>query len=217
MISALTGVSDAAAAGSASKGQQVGMEQFLRLLVTQLQHQDPLKPMEAREFTTQLAQFSMLEQAFQTNQHLKTLSLYEASANNAMATSFIGREVTALGDSVLLAEGGAPVAFRLKGDAVRTDVLLLDASGKVVRSLALGRKSAGEQTLIWDGKDQHGRLLPAGTYRFEVVAQDARGAAVEVDRYLRGRVTSTLFRDGQTSVMINGITVPAGNVLEVRA
>jgi flagellar basal-body rod modification protein FlgD len=193
------------------------MDQFLKLLVTQLQHQDPLNPMEAREFATQLAQFSQLEQAFQTNQHLKNLSLYEASSNNAQAIGLIGKEVVARGDSAVLGDQGtAQVSFRLKGDAVQTEVFLYDAAGKLVRTLPLGPKGSGDQAITWDGKDQLGRVLPKGTYRFEVVAKDAKGVLLEADLYVRGRVESTLFKDGQTSVMVNGVLVPVGNVVEVR-
>src|SRR4030042_1574536 len=99
MITALAAnTGGATSAAGATASQAAPMDQFLKLLVTQLQHQDPLNPMEAREFATQLAQFSQLEQAFQTNQHLKNLSLYEASSNNAQAIGLIGKEVVARGD-----------------------------------------------------------------------------------------------------------------------
>ena len=70
-------------------------DDFLNLLITQLQNQDPLNPTDSTEFTAQLAQFSSLEQLNNVNQNLQTLQLYQASINNAQTVSFIGKEVTA--------------------------------------------------------------------------------------------------------------------------
>jgi flagellar basal-body rod modification protein FlgD len=217
MIAALQPAKPSSTASQSSGTTTSPKDQFLRLLVTQLQHQDPLKPMEAQEFTAQLAQFSAVEQAIQTNELLKTLTLYGASSNNAQAAGLIGKEITATGNSVILGDQGtASIGFCLKGDAAQTQVNLYDASGKLVRAILMGSLKTGDQTLSWDGKDQGGRVLANGTYRVEVLAQDAKGKAVEVEQYLRGRVESALFQNNSTQVVVGGVSVPLGNILEVR-
>lgn len=192
-------------------------EQFLRLLVTQLQHQDPLNPMDAVQFTAQLAQFSLVEQALETNQQLKTLNLYEASANNARAVNLIGREILAQGDKLNINESGVgQLSFKLLGESAQTQVHVYDSAGRLVRTLDLGKRASGEHSIFWDGLDQQGRALGYGTYSFHVVAKDLKGKTVEVEQYLKGKAEAATFKEGVTSLLVNGVIVPLGSILEVR-
>ena len=88
-LSATAGTAAASTAAAASK--TMGKEAFLKLLITQLQYQDPMNPADSTEFTAQLAQFSSLEQLSNVNENLNTLKLYQASMNNSQAVSFIGK------------------------------------------------------------------------------------------------------------------------------
>src|SRR5512143_1369392 len=106
-ISAATGTSASSTIAAASKA--MGKDAFLKLLITQLQHQDPLNPADSTEFTSQLAQFSSLEQLSNVNDNLTTLKLYQASINNAQAVSFIGKDIVAKGKT-LQVTSGQPVA-----------------------------------------------------------------------------------------------------------
>src|SRR5210317_754089 len=82
------------------KSNVMGKDDFLNLLITQLQNQDPLKPTDSTEFTAQLAQFSSLEQLGNVNENLKQLQDFQASINNSQAVSLIGKEITATGNSL---------------------------------------------------------------------------------------------------------------------
>ncbi len=206
-------------ASQSTSSSQAGAtkEQFLRLLVAQLQHQDPLNPMDAMQFTAQLAQFSLVEQALETNQQLKTLNLYEASANNARAVNLIGREILAQGDKLRISESGVgQLSFRLLGESAQTQVYVYDSSGRLVRTLELGKRASGEHSIAWDGLDQQGRALGLGTYSFQVAAKDVKGKSVDVEQYLRGRAEAATFKEGVTSLLVNGVMVPLGSILEVR-
>ncbi len=192
-------------------------EQFLRLLVAQLQHQDPLNPMDAMQFTSQLAQFSIVEQALETNEQLKTLNLYEASANNARAVNLIGKEILAQGDKLSISDSGVgQLCFRLLGESAQTQAYIYDSTGRLVRTLDLGKRAQGEHSIFWDGLDQQGRALGYGTYSFQVAAKDVKGQMVEVEQYLRGRAQAATFKEGVTSLLVNGVVVPLGSILEVR-
>ncbi len=192
-------------------------EQFLRLLVAQLQHQDPLNPMDAMQFTSQLAQFSIVEQALETNEQLKTLNLYEASANNARAVNLIGKEIMAQGDKLSISDSGVgQLCFRLLGESAQTQAYIYDSTGRLVRTLDLGKRAQGEHSIFWDGLDQQGRALGYGTYSFQVAAKDVKGQMVEVEQYLRGRAQAATFKEGVTSLLVNGVVVPLGSILEVR-
>jgi len=105
-----------------SEDNTLGKDDFLNLLITQLQNQDPLSPMDSTEFSAQLAQFSSLEQLSNVNENLETLLLYQGSLNNSQAVSFIGKTITASGDSVLITDGIPDnIHFELAGDASNAD------------------------------------------------------------------------------------------------
>ena len=94
----------------------LGKNDFLNLLVTQLQHQDPLNPAESTEFTAQLAQFSSLEQLNNINDNLKNMELFQTSVTNSQAVSYIGKEITARGNTVQL-ESGLPAECQFELEA----------------------------------------------------------------------------------------------------
>jgi flagellar basal-body rod modification protein FlgD len=191
--------------------------QFLTLLLAQLQNQDPMNPMEAREFTSQLTQLSLLEQTIHTNQSLDTLNLYQESANNTRAVSLIGKEVLARADTVYMGgEGGGTMRFSLDVPTATTDVFVYDSLGRLVRSASLGPKGAGEHSWVWDGRNQMGQLVPQGTYTLEVVGKDAYGDTINPELTMQGRVQAVQFRDGDTTLMVSGVPISLGDILEVR-
>lgn len=217
-LNALSMVNSTAAAATrkAAAGNEMGKDAFLRLLVSQLQHQDPLNPADSTEFTAQLAQFSSLEQLANISAALAELKLYQASINNAQSVAFIGKEIEFQGNRVELAPG-RPVGleFELKGAARKAAISIYDASGQFVRDLQLEALPAGRQTVAWDGRDRNGSPLPAGTYRFEVQAQAANGDAVPVTPYAAGRVNGVFFQDGITYLMVGERKVAVGEVTRI--
>lgn len=219
-LNALSTVNTTGTKGSAAQpgtaAKEMGKDAFLRLLVSQLQHQDPLNPADSTEFTAQLAQFSSLEQLANIHDALAELKLYQASINNAQSVSFIGREIEFQGDRVEL-EAGRPVnlEFELQGAARQASVSLYDASGHFVRDFALEGLAAGRQTVSWDGSDRNGSPVPAGVYRFEVQAQGAKGEPVAVTPFARGRVSGVLFENGITYLTVGLRKVAVGEVTRI--
>ncbi|MDY6880741.1 MAG: flagellar hook capping FlgD N-terminal domain-containing protein [Desulfatiglans sp.] len=194
----------------------MGKDDFLHLLVTQLQHQDPLNPMDSTQFTAQLAQFTSLEELNNVNDNLSYLLLYQASINNSQAVGFIGKSLTALGDSINLADGVAEdIRFDLDGDSSMTSVTIYDSDGNLVRVLEGGAMGAGTQTMQWDGLNSQGEPMPNGLYRFEVTASDANGDTVNVTTLVSGRVTGVTFKDNVTYLLLDSREIPMGNVIEV--
>jgi len=205
---AIQSISDAQAAAASSSASgatsALGKDEFLKLLVTQMQYQDPLSPMDNAQFTAQLAQFSSLEQLFEVNTNLAALGQSQGPAEMASVNGFIGREILARGDGAVLGEeGDAPIQFSLDGPAESVSVLIQGADGSTIGALSLGALPGGAQEVAWDGQDATGTRMPAGTYRFGVVAQDALGASVEARTEVRGRVQGALY-DGDTSYLVVG-------------
>jgi flagellar basal-body rod modification protein FlgD len=202
------------AAGVATK--ELDRDAFLNLLVTQLQNQDPLNPTDSTEFTAQLAQFSSLEQLGNVNDNLKQLQNFQASINNSQAVSLIGKEITANGNSLTLADGQpADCEFKLEGDASVAVVSIYDQTGGFVRSFESLNLAAGNHTLNWDGSDQNGNLAPSGNYTFEVLAADANGNNITTTTFFNGQVNKVVFENNTTYLIAGDQRVALGDIVQV--
>ena len=194
----------------------LGKNDFLNLLVTQLQHQDPLNPAESTEFTAQLAQFSSLEQLNNINDNLKNMALFQTSVTNSQAVSYIGKEITARGNSVQL-ESGQPVEcpFELADNAALAVISVYDATGGFVKSFETGPLDSGRQSAVWDGTDRNGSPVSEGLYRFEVQAVDANNQGVSVTPLMSSLVAGVSFID-QAASLITGLgTIAIDDVIAV--
>lgn len=160
-------------AQDAGRKTELGQSEFLRLMVTQFQNQDPMKPMENGEFLGQLAQFSTVSGIGDMNKSIGTLA-DSIRANQALqAAAIVGREVLVDGNAALLGnEGGISGAVDLPSATARAKVRILDANGGVVREIALGQRRAGLANFSWDGMRSDGTRAPAGEYRIEAQVLD---------------------------------------------
>lgn len=148
-------------------------DRFLKLLVAQLRHQDPLNPMQNAELTMQLAQMSAVEGINRLNASLEKLLQSWHESQTLQAAALIGRRVFVAGERLELGEDGQAVGgLELTEAASRVTVNILDASGAVLRRLDLGSLPAGVSRFVWDGKDATGETPPRdGVYRFSVSAE----------------------------------------------
>ena len=196
----------------------LGKEDFLKLLIAQMKHQDPLKPMDDTAFVAQLAQFSSLEQQSSTNRLLELLAQQQQGLAHNTIIGLVGKGVTVKGDKVTYdGQGfGAPVRFTLAGQAEQVKVTVLDAAGNAVRTMDIGAKPAGLTTIQWDGKSDLGTQLPAGAYTIRVQAKGPGGTGVEVSQETSGTVTAVSFDQGFTKIVLdNGVTAPASDLIKV--
>jgi flagellar basal-body rod modification protein FlgD len=198
--------------------KELGRDAFLSLLITQLQNQDPLNPTDSTEFTAQLAQFSSLEQLGYVNDNLKQLQNSQASGNNTQAVALIGKEITASGNSLDLAQGPpAGCDFKLDGNASVIMVSIYDHTGEFVNSFESRNLTAGKHTLDWDGIDQNGSPAAAGNYTFEVLAADANGDNINTTTFFSGKVDKVIFEDNTTYLISKDQRVALSDVIEVGA
>lgn len=192
-------------------GDNMGKNEFLQLLVAQLRYQDPLNPMEAQEFASQLAEFSGLEQQIKTNELLEAQVTVQANLADGLQTSAavsaIGHSVLAVGDTLEAAgDGSDKLTFDLPQDADVT-VRLLDADGNVAHTVDAGSLTAGRQQIDLDS-------IGAGTYTVEIDATGADGA-VAATTYTSGRVEGVRWGPNGLVFVINGREVPFASVLEI--
>ena len=201
-------------------GKTMGKEDFLKLLVTQLRYQDPMSPEDPKDFVAQLAQFSSLEQQMNTNQSLQDMSkVFQAlteAQNMAQGVALLGKTVSGAGNQITVAGGKATTAsFQLPTDAKALVVGVFDADGQQVRILNMGAQPAGNVTISWDGKDDHGKAAADGIYIYQVAAQDESGKAIEVDNYFSGKVQE-VFQDSQgVWVKVDGRQVLLDNIVSI--
>jgi flagellar basal-body rod modification protein FlgD len=203
-----TGAAATTATTSSSK-TVLGKDDFLKMMIAQLKHQDPLNPMDGTAFTAQLAQFSSLEQLQNINTQLTSFTKQQQSLGSAQAVNLIGREVLAKGDAIQ--SEGKPVSLNyvLNGDAAQGVVRIYNANGELVDAVAFRNQKQGTNTLTWTPPS-------SGSYAFEVSATDATGKAVGADAMVQGEVTGVSFRDGVTYLSVGGREISYGDVVSVK-
>jgi flagellar basal-body rod modification protein FlgD len=174
-------------------------QEFLTLLVAQLEHQNPLDPQDGAAFVAQLAQFASLEQAAETNQRLTALQAGQESAARASLTALVGHEVSAQVSELTIGDGAPPpLNVHLEAGAASVKVELLDAQGNVVRTVELGAHARGDVPVDWGAAGPP----PAGTYQLRVTATAADGSAVGAEARIIGRIDSVEFVDGGSGAVV---------------
>jgi flagellar basal-body rod modification protein FlgD len=204
----------------ATGSSELGRDEFLKLLLTQLQMQDPLNPMDNGEMIAQLAQFSSLEQMEDINTSLKgNLEmdlLLGQLLNNTMSTTLIGRAVRAETSSFSLEEGkSVSLGYRLSADAAKVSATILDADGIPVATIDGLDGAEGYAEFSWDGRDDDGNRVAPGAYSFSINAVDEKGNAIEADETLMGVVDGVRYRDGNALLLIGATEVLMSSVLEI--
>ena len=183
--------------------QSLDQTDFMNLLMKELQYQDPTNPMDSKEFTVQLTQFSSLEALENMNSTMKDVLAYQQSMQNATVTNLIGKSVKVSGNGAYL-NGTAEMDFNLEDDAVSLKIIIKNEAGKVVRSADLEAQNAGSGSYEWDGKDDLGNEMTMGNYTFDVEALDIEGNPVSTTTKSLGRVTDIAFEDGMTYLVLDG-------------
>ncbi len=191
----------------------LGKDDFLKLLITKLTHQDPLKPMEDEAFVAQLAQFSSLEQLQNVNDSLSNSLEWDylqmQTINNTMATGLIGREVNASYNGVYLDADNQPtIAFNSPKYAQRVNVQILDINGLVVRTLTDKEVPPGSNKMKWDGLDQNGQRVGEGYYTINISAVDAAGDLFTPLTFLQGKVDGIVYRECAAYLQVGGMEIP---------
>lgn len=176
------------AAARAATTQALGQDQFLTLLVAQLQNQDPLNPSDPTEFTSQLAQYSQLEQLFNLNDAMDELASAQTGSQRIGALSLIGQEVVVENDTFTLGSEPVEIGYMVDGTVSSVKLLIKNEDGKLVNTLIGTDLSAGDHFITWDGKDSAGNSLIAGTYSITVDSKSAGSSNAAVTPLVRALV-----------------------------
>lgn len=205
-----------AAAGLAAN-QTVDQQQFLTLFITQLQNQDPLNPLDVNGLTSQLAQFSSLEQLYNINGALQGLGEAMSSRENIDPVSLLGADVTVGGDAIEVA-GGEASSFLLEvpQGAANVQIAIAGPGGGVVRTVDLGAPAPGDLEFVFDGMDDRGVQVPDGLYTATVSGRDEAGEPLSVDSFVQGTVTGIDMRGELPVLLLGDRRVALGDVKAIR-
>jgi flagellar basal-body rod modification protein FlgD len=194
----------------------LGKEDFLKLLMAQATHQDPLNPMDSQGMMNQLTQMGSLEQMINMNKQLTQLNQVQADISQATAYSFLDRDVTVKGGRVTVSQGAAPgLQFNIPREAEAVTVQISDRSGTPIRVLELGAQGPGRHTVRWDGKDGDGERVLDGQYQYEVLARSSENEPLPVETYTRGKVSAVRFDNGRNFLKVNGEEIDARSLVEI--
>lgn len=181
--------------GSDNK-KSLGRDEFLKLLIAQLEHQDPTNPQDNGEFVAQLAQFSQLEESQKMSSSFNQFASAFQSTQHLQATSLVGRPVHVKSSEAMLGSSGAISVLADFDTAVQASTLsVYNSNGELVDKFALGEQTEGRKEFIWTGSNANDERYPTGMYRFEVTSAVA-GETVVQPVYLSANVNSVKIEAG---------------------
>ena len=163
----ITSVADLAATEN-EKSNEIGQNEFLELMLAQLNNQDPFQPLENGEFVAQMAQFSTVSGIEEMNASLKGMTDSLQSNRLLEASNLIGRTALVSGNTASLTEDGLTAIYRLDDNATNVNINVYSEAGEIMHQEHIAQRSLGQHEFHWDGKTPAGATAPNGNYTVEV-------------------------------------------------
>lgn len=186
-------------------------DDFLKLLIAQIQNQDPIDPINPKEFTEQLTALAQLEQSYNFTDTLKEFGDVIASLNKTNIVSLLGKKVK-VEDGVVSADGSITAEYTLPQNAELVKVQIVDGSGNIVKEIEIPGQLAGNYTISWDGKDNYGNQL-SGVYQAKVIAYSDGDIIEGVNVYSVGIVNAVDLQE--ETITFGSVEIPISNIIEV--
>ncbi len=213
-----TTASSAGTTGSASASNPLlalssNFNDFLQMLMTQLQNQDPTSPMDTNEFTSELVQFSGVEQQINTNGSLTQLIQLTQAGETMQGTAMTGKQVTVQSGQIALQNGSGTLNFT-DPTAGPVAIAITNASGQPLYGTTLNATS-GNNTWTWNGTNNQGTLLPDGAYNVAVVGANAAGTTTTLPFTVTGTATGVQSLGSGMQLQLGALSVPFSAVQSV--
>lgn len=210
-----TGLDSASKATLAQEKLDKDLNQFLNMLVAQLKNQDPLDPMDANQFTTQLVQFASVEQQIYQNANLEKLVGMQQTSQVSSMVNYLGTQIEANGQAFNLDGSTAKFSYDLESGAAETTITIQDALGREVWTGA-GSTDPGKQFFVWDGLEPDGTQVPDGPYTAIVSAKDPDGNLISVAQTVFGRVTGAGATEGNVTLSMGAVDASLEDIVNVQ-
>ncbi len=202
-------------ASDSSSAASLGTDNFLTLLVAQLENQNPLDPADTEQFTDQLAQFSQVEQLINVNDKLdEMVTDVQDPHSDIDVNTFVGLKATATVDSMTIDQNSVTSGFYQVDELAEVIVYVYDSDGTKVATLPQGEVKAGSYVISWDGTDDQGNRLDEGEYSYVVMANSGDGYQ-EVESHLSGTVDAVSYKNGKGYLVISGVLVDPEDITTV--
>jgi flagellar basal-body rod modification protein FlgD len=216
VVSATTNTSSSSSSNNSSSSNTAtiasNFQTFLTLLTTQLQHQNPLDPLDTNQFTAQLVQFAGIEQQMKQNDQLSSLIAIEKSAQSTQALVYVGNMVAVDGSSQKF-DGSA--TWNLNSPVTATaKITITDSTGATAYSGTFSMNK-GNASFMWDGKGNDGAQWPAGTYKMTATYKDSSGKDVAIPTEIQGVVDSVDLTAAPPLLSIGGKTYTTDQIKRV--
>ncbi len=191
------------AVNTTKKKTSLGQDEFLKLMTTQMTHQDPSKPMDNGEFITQMAQFGTVSGIQDLQKSFADFANSITSSQALQASSLVGRQISAPGTKGLLTIGGDIKGdINLPGSATSVHLKVTSPMGELIKEIDLGQHNAGKMPFVWDGMNRNGVMANPGVYNIEATAYiDGKNTGLETDIY--SKVESVNMGSGANGLKIN--------------
>jgi flagellar basal-body rod modification protein FlgD len=216
-VSATTSSTTATTATTAAATASTSLttSDFMTLLVSELQNQNPLDPTSTTDFVNQLASYANFDSQTTLNSNMSALTTSFNSLMTLNSVNYIGHTVEATGDTGTLQNGEIEYGYSLTAAATDVTLTVSDSSGNAVWT-GTGTKTSGDNTFTWDGTKTDGTQLDdGGEYTLSVTATDSTGASVYDSTTVSGTVTSVDFSSSTLQLLIGKTSVSSANVLGV--
>ena len=208
-------LSAATAQGTNNPKSILGKDDFMKLLLVQLQYQDPTEPMDSEKILTQTSQLASLESADNTKKALEKLSASLGSAQQFSTIAAIGKTAD-LGSDAIAHDKGSTSTFEIyfPNDVEQGSVVITDNDGNTVKTLDVGTNKAGVYKFDWDGTDNSGNAVQSAVYHVNATYNDVNGNKLQT-RLGAYPIESVRFDNGNTLVKVGSNYVPLSSVKEV--
>ena len=191
------------------KKNEMGKDDFIKLMTAQLKYQDPTNPLKNEQMAAQLAQFSSLEQMVNVNQNLEKMSAAQRPTENVLAASLIGKRIeTDSSRFTLQKDGTQDLKFDMPANADKVGITVVDNKGEVIREFDLGSMKQGMQSIKWDGKTGKGLPAVPGEYTYRVNAKGDGGKVIQVKMGSSGLVNGVVFEGGKPILLVDDKKIP---------
>jgi len=217
-LAASNGTSSSTASSGSTASNALGSltsdySDFLTLLTTQLQNQDPTSPMDSSQFTSELVQFSGVEQQINTNTNLAQLVSLTQAGNISQASSMLGARVSATSTQLPLQDGNAALTFTAP-TAEPVNIAITDANGGNLYDASVNA-SAGANQWTWNGADSNGGTLPDGAYNVAVTSTAADGTTTAIPFTVTGTATSVDSTATNLTLNLGAVNLPFTSITSV--
>ena len=201
----------------ASGSNELGKNEFMKLMIAQMENQNPLDPQDNGAFISQLAEFSSLEEMQGISASVNNFTNQFKSSQALQASAMVGRSVLVPASSSPLSNGGTISGMvDLQESTGALGISIFNGSGELVNQFNLGQQAAGGVPFVWDGTNSKGEQMPFDTYTIKAQANQG-GENKQLSTLLSANVNSvSIGQSGGISLNLSGMgTIPLEQVREI--